>query len=254
MLLKPNDYEALFDLCDQLRTLRTPEQFHQHTQTFVDHAGLKEFLFASLPTFATQQTLNKLPEGIGTFDESWIQYYGEKQYYRYDVPLHNALSGSTETFVWPKHDLRFKALPKQSLKVALEATEAGVGVGATIPLHNSFGAISTFSLSFDGSHDGFTQFYSGFKNTAEVFAYSLSEHALSTHPDFYAQPYRPNLTDKEIETLHWLAHGYTYDQTAYKMTIGASTIRKHTAKIFAKLKANNIAHATALAVKWRIIK
>ena len=62
------------------------------------------------------------------------------------------------------------------------------------------------------------------------------------------------LTKKETEVLHWLAHGLTYDQVAEKLTVGSSTVRKHTSAILRKLSATNATHAVAIGINSGLIK
>jgi len=55
------------------------------------------------------------------------------------------------------------------------------------------------------------------------------------------------LTPKEIEVIHLLSMGYSYDKMATVMDITKNGVRFHVQNIYAKLKVNNRVDATR---KW----
>ena len=61
------------------------------------------------------------------------------------------------------------------------------------------------------------------------------------------------LTDRQIDCLHWLAHGKTLMGTAPILTISSHTVREHLRSIMMRLNAVNTAHAIALASQLGMI-
>jgi DNA-binding CsgD family transcriptional regulator len=62
------------------------------------------------------------------------------------------------------------------------------------------------------------------------------------------------LTDREIEVLVLLSRGASYGTIALALTIGAGTVRKHTASLMEKLGARTRQDLTGLPVSWLQLK
>ena len=144
-------------------------------------------------------------------------------------------------------------MSRKEQKVFQDANDAGINHGFTLPMHHTLGALGIMSLTFEGSEPEYERFYHSRAEAAQIFAYSFNEAIINKHASHFGKPHTPKLTPKEIEVIKWLAAGSTYDQTADKMTVGVSTIRKHTTNAIHKLKAKNGTHACALALRWGLI-
>jgi DNA-binding NarL/FixJ family response regulator len=74
------------------------------------------------------------------------------------------------------------------------------------------------------------------------------------YPQFRAElvrgPREPDgLAPREVETLRWIARGFTQAQIATRMGLSEATINTYARRIRAKLKATNKAELTRLAIK-----
>ncbi|PTM05571.1 MAG: DNA-binding response regulator [Bacteroidetes bacterium] len=62
-----------------------------------------------------------------------------------------------------------------------------------------------------------------------------------------------NLTPREIQILEQLSAGHNYQDTAEKLIISPSTVRKHIENIYQKMRVHSKLEAVQLALKNRII-
>ena len=62
------------------------------------------------------------------------------------------------------------------------------------------------------------------------------------------------LTARETEVLHLIGHGSTTESVARELGISISTVASHKERIFAKLGANNQAHAVARAIELGLLR
>lgn len=62
------------------------------------------------------------------------------------------------------------------------------------------------------------------------------------------------LTARETEVLYLIGHGSTTETVAAELGISVSTVASHKERIFAKLGANNQAHAVARAIELGLLK
>lgn len=63
-----------------------------------------------------------------------------------------------------------------------------------------------------------------------------------------------NLTPGELRVLEYVVAGMSNKETANKLFISPSTVKKHVSNILAKLKANNRAEAAAIAVRYELLR
>jgi DNA-binding CsgD family transcriptional regulator len=61
------------------------------------------------------------------------------------------------------------------------------------------------------------------------------------------------LTAREVEVLLWAARGKTAEETAAEIFIATETVRSYRKRVSAKLSADSLAHAVALALRDGIV-
>ena len=76
-----------------------------------------------------------------------------------------------------------------------------------------------------------------------------------TYSEFHAELSRPlredpsGLGPREVETLRWIARGFTQAQIANRMGLSQATVNTYAKRIRAKLKATNKAELTRIAIE-----
>ncbi|MCQ2592785.1 MAG: LuxR C-terminal-related transcriptional regulator [Treponema sp.] len=84
------------------------------------------------------------------------------------------------------------------------------------------------------------------------FIYELVEMSRKTasfYPSYLVSPFKKQvaLTYHEIEILHFLSRGLTYEEIAYNSNISINTVRYHIKKIYEKLEVNTASEAVRRA-------
>jgi DNA-binding CsgD family transcriptional regulator len=64
----------------------------------------------------------------------------------------------------------------------------------------------------------------------------------------------PQLTVREVETLHYVSLGLTSHEIGQTMSLSRETVETHRKKIMRKLNATNIVHAVAEGLRHKIIR
>ena len=92
------------------------------------------------------------------------------------------------------------------------------------------------------------------------FAYAatngMDATALSKYPQLdriNQQGVFPKLAPREVEILHWIAHGKTNSEIASILNIGLPTVSTYIQRLFAKLEVNDRSAAAVKGVKFGII-
>ena len=62
------------------------------------------------------------------------------------------------------------------------------------------------------------------------------------------------LSEKEIQTLHWVSQGKTYTEIAEILCIATTTINNRMVKVYRKIGAQNAAGAVGIAIRKGLVK
>lgn len=66
-------------------------------------------------------------------------------------------------------------------------------------------------------------------------------------------PRRDLLTDRQIEIVLLMSHGFSNDEIARELFLSANTVKSHTKKIMALLEARSRTHGVAIALREGLI-
>lgn len=248
--------EWLLSECEKLERLDSLDQYFAHLTRFVDKIEFSRTLYTVLPTFSSFDPNTPPYAFLTNYDDEWMTYYQEKGYHLNDSALNHCLSGTDAPYL---HDERqsLNSLCQPEQRVIKDAHQAGIKNLLSIPMNNNFGAVGVLSLSHHGKGSDFSRLYQEQYELIQLYALTLNEHinknVANKINERFGRVYTPNITAKEREVLLLLVEGCTYDQIAHKLTVGVSTIRKHTQSLLIKLKARNTTHACALALRWGLV-
>lgn len=238
--------------CKKAGWLFNSTRVFQELEKFAKEIGHSQLLYTAIPDFYLPANNKHSPVFHTTYDSNWMNYYESRRYNLQDGALKHCLSGAETTYFWPR-SFNIQRLSPVERRIFLEAGEAGLNHGFTLPMRNAFGALGVMSLTFEGSERDFEKFSVERQKFTEFYCYHFNESILNRTSLYFGSPHLPKLTPKELEVIKWLACGNTYDQVADRLKIGVSTIRKHTASVIRKFKARNTTHACALALRWGVL-
>jgi DNA-binding CsgD family transcriptional regulator len=96
--------------------------------------------------------------------------------------------------------------------------------------------------------------------TAHAHAFALDEVAEQWHTRelveeaFASRPDAPWLSLRELDVLDLVASGYSDKEIATRIGVSTATVNTHLRHVYAKLRANNRAHAVAIAIRYGLLQ
>lgn len=100
--------------------------------------------------------------------------------------------------------------------------------------------------------DAITEVLEGGAPMTPVIAHKVLQLFHKTNKSNQANAF--NLSQRELEVLHFLAQGYSYKMIADECHVAYSTINSHVTNIYAKLKVESVGGAVYKAMKEGLIK
>ena len=174
------------------------------------------------------------------FPGDWWDRYIDNDYAKTDAVCQQVYA-TVAPFVWHEVDQRF-AVKEGAARVAGEAAEHGLADGYIVPVFSRDEWLS--AISFGGPDKlMLNQRERGALNLMAVYASSSIERRQKR------RPVRGKLTSREREVLLWTSAGKSCWDVSVIMGVSEQTVRYHTARIRAKLNANNTTHAVARALQ-----
>jgi LuxR family transcriptional regulator len=142
--------------------------------------------------------------------------------------------------------------PAVSAQLALNRRH-DVNRGVVIPLHGEIGTIASLSLVFRGTEVELESCFSQMTRALSDFGLDLHREIQEAHVEAFLRNRVPRLTDRQREIIRRFAEGDSSADVAGRLRISIHTVDKHVALIKARLGARSLAHATGLAMKWRLL-
>lgn len=206
-----------------------------------DHYGIDHIVYHWVSSDGEQY-------GCGTYDPAWVQHYIDKDYLRIDP----VVIGTFQRF----HPVDWKQLDwssKAARNFRVDAIAHGVGnQGLSIPIRGPNGQFALFSVSDNCSDQEWADFTAATQRELLLISHYFNLKALELETDRQPEPAR-NLSPREIDTLSFLAMGYSRSQIAEMLHISEHTLRAYVESARFKLGASNTTHAVARATAEGLI-
>ncbi len=181
--------------------------------------------------------------GFGTYDPKWAQRYHDKEYLRID-PVVLGCFRRFHPVDWKKLD--WSAKPVREFRQ--DAIAHGVGnQGYSVPIRGPNGQFALLTLSHDTTDEDWAQFTLRHQRELILLGHFLNQKALSFEAGRSLEPARP-LSPREMDTLTFLAMGYSRSQVAEMLSISEYTLRAYIESARLKLGATNTIHAVSRAL------
>jgi len=186
--------------------------------------------------------------GCGTYPPVWVQRYVDQDYLRIDP----VVIGCFQRF----HPVEWKRLDwsgKQARAFRADAIAHGVGnQGFSMPIRGPNGQFALFTVSHDCSDAQWADFTRAHQRQLILIAHYFNLKALEFEQNRLQEPAR-SLSPREIDTLTFLAMGYSRGQVADMLSISEHTLRAYVESARFKLGAMNTTHAVARAISEGLI-
>jgi DNA-binding CsgD family transcriptional regulator len=186
--------------------------------------------------------------GCGTYDPEWVQHYVEQDYLRIDP----VVIGCFQRF----HPVDWKRLDwsaKSARAFQAEAIEAGVGnQGYSIPIRGPNGQFALFSISHNCDDAQWADFTGAHRRDLILVAHLFNQKGLEFEKERVPSAAK-SLSPREIDSMTFLAMGYSRAQVADTLSISEHTLRAYIESARFKLGALNTTHAVARALAQGLI-
>lgn len=191
--------------------------------------------------------LGRIQHVTNGYSPAWQRTYQERNYIaidptvrhcrEQDVPLlwTESLGGQDTTEFWA------------------QARSHGIANGLSVPVHGRAGLFSMTSLSRDKPLHPHAHETTRALNRARVLASCAHVATIRIVAPVLLKQHKPQLSQREIECMRWVAHGRTSSEIADKLCLAEATVTYHLNKAIRKLGAKNRAHAIALSVALGLV-
>lgn len=232
----------LYDLFDQLDRAGNKEQLWQAIFSAFAQLGCERLFFIE------KRQAHLSPFMLSNFPREFKDFYRREQAIHIDPFVQISLTKSRPMYTGMHFLDDYAGISKEGIIFALDAAEAGLNFGLSIPLvstnHNTFGG---WNVGGDLSCQAARLHLSQHESDLQLLAY-YAHHCLMKQQ-------RPKilLSPREYDCLSYMAQGFTNQQIAERLFLSESTIQYHLRKAREKLGAKNREHAIAIAVKYQLI-
>lgn len=193
---------------------------------------------------------------LTNYSEAWQKRYEEAGHYPYDRSNSAFAALEEDTLIWGDPRIWGKACrhndtsPRQ-MQVENEAREFDMHQGLSIfideqPMPYLAGIGLAMTRIAEKEYLELIQAYKDHTNLLTKLLFYASRVHVS-----YEQ--RPELSNRELECLKWMAIGYSSKQIAGELAISRKTVEHHIGSIRQKLDARNSTHAVASAIRRNLI-
>jgi DNA-binding CsgD family transcriptional regulator len=180
-----------------------------------------------------------------TYPASWLKRYLQMGYGEVDPVVREGFK-RTLPFGW--NDLTINGPAEKSF--LLDAVAHGIGPhGYSIPVLSKHGYRGLFSISFSRSEQEWSNFLTTNQSTLIQVANRLHSRVVL---EIFGKN-RPHLTARELECLHWIAHGKDATEIAVILNISPHTTRDYLKSVHYKLDCVTSAQAVSKAIKLGLL-
>jgi len=212
---------------------------------FIGNFGIDSFVMAEI----AGDTTSDKEDGFGimvNYPEDWLEHYIANHYIEHD-PVYQMSQTSRSPFTWK--EIMETNTSQMQKKVMNEAKEFGLCNGIGMPVFKEPGKMIGFGLSSSKKDirscpDTLSVLHASAFQLTMVYE-KFQEKGISKNSK--------NLTPREREVLLWIANGKTKSETARKLSVSESCIKRHCENIFEKLGVNNLPHAVCKALNMGFI-
>jgi LuxR family transcriptional activator of conjugal transfer of Ti plasmids len=222
---------------DLLAVAESPAEFSMAIAAIAEALDLSSFAYLALP----RSPLAK-PVLISTYPLGWTSHYLQNNYQEIDPVILEALR-SPEPFSW---GIGVDARPHSTVQQKLlhEASQYGIRLGFTVPIHDGHGAIA--ALTFAADQRGAT-----FERCTSAHARVLQLAAMYFHAHVRRTLFNEGVIDgarlsrREFECLVWASRGKSAWEIGRILNLSRNTVAYYLENAKKKLGVRTIAQAVA---------
>ena len=188
---------------------------------------------------------------LTNYPSEWTERY-EKRNYVFSDPVLVKARQALLPFVWgPEHEL--PAHSKKQKRIMREFAEFGYHCGLTVPLRGFGGEFASLIISFGNQSDAFEEVVTNRNNELWISALYFHDRVWKTLAGETSTS-SIYLTERQIETLTWLAAGKSMGDAADIIGISEHAVRYHVLKAADRLGTPNLTSTVARAIALGFVR
>jgi DNA-binding CsgD family transcriptional regulator len=245
-----------YDIFRRLEDLISCTTVQSLTNTFERHMCYYGFDQYALAFPTSTQKEDDAPAVIATYDKIWVDHYFENGYDAID-PVFLTTRKQIQPFLWSDIWKGVELTARQQLLFD-EAKDYGIAHGMGIPIRIVGRENALLSLvSTVCKPDEVQQIASEYMTEIALltsYFHQVADTLMIQESEASAPSSRKILTEREAETLLWIARGKSDEDVGSILNISVHTVREHVRSIYKKMNVTSRSQACAMAVLDGIIK
>jgi len=184
---------------DLLSSAADVDDFSEALATTATALDLSCFAYLALPSRSDKQ-----PLVLSTYPVNWVNHYLRNHYERFDPVVIQALQ-NPDPFQWGA-GLSTRHISSVQQEFLNEASQFGIRVGFTVPIHDGHGPIAALTFATDQNRPQFETFIHAHGRMLQLMAMYFHAHVrrkVSTNRRIGSALLSP----RELECLEWAAQG-----------------------------------------------
>lgn len=237
-------FESAFqEFIDGVGTASDKAAFRAVAERATQRLGFSYFAYLSLAEHSHML--------ISTYPKEWTTRYLNERYDLIDPVIIRARR-DRDLFRWSGAQVS-RGRGTRVKRFFGEAAEFGIEKGVTIPIPAGFDRFAAFTFAADKHGPDLDEKVGDAKEVLQLMGMYFHAHVEATLKQPVGLDPSSPLSQREAECLAWTSRGRTMDQIGQILGIKTRTIAFHLDSARARLGAENVAHAVALALRRGLI-
>ena len=222
---------------DLLSVANDPSDFSEVMTTAAAAFELSSFAYLALP-----DTVGGKPRLISTYPPQWTAHYLTLRYQRIDPVIVKAIQ-TPEPFRWGIDILASSYSPAQR-QLMDEASEFGIRVGFTVPIHDGRGPVAALTFATDHRKLPFEECIDSHARVLQLMAMYFHAHVrrkLTNNHNVDGVA----LSSREFQCLEWASQGKSAWETGKILGISRHTVTSYLSSAKDKLGVRTVLQAVS---------
>ena len=234
--------DSLQDYIQTVMNLKSGHSILEHLQKQLSYYGFEKFVYFVLKPPANR-TLPRIL--INSYPSSWRDHYTERGHLHID-PVFPFATLSHLPFTWRKI-YRAKRIATRERLILDEASEFGVRMGITLPVHGPDGGVAAISAASELSKKEFDELCS--TQLANLHSLACFTHGAILRSEISnPQDLELHLSPRERECLLWTARGKTAWEVGQILSLSEHTVNEYIKSTMQKFNVHSKLEAVLRAV------
>jgi DNA-binding CsgD family transcriptional regulator len=238
----------LLDLMISTRDVSTIDELNSVMAKYFDNLGFDKYAYVLVNNPHDPRMNNSY---VSNYPVEWENQYTSKDYFIVD-PLYELFKAKSDAFDWSWTKQKDVLNPLQK-KFFMEASDFNVDRGVGVPIFTPKGGFSIVSLCSNYIEESEMADYLVEKRKDLIIASLIHHQATLALKSDIVKLEKYNLTERELETLHWLCQNKTYIEIGMILGLQRTGVTARLQSIYRKMGACGRVDAVKKAIRSGLI-